>query len=160
MRMIQQSMIQQSYIDMENMIDLLDEKQEVTDAAGAPCIVAKQGRVEFSDVSFHYEDRYYIYESLRSIIGVVPQDTVLFNDNIMYNIRYGRVTADDQQVEKAARAAEIHDRIDSFPDGYNTLVGERGLKLSGGEKQRVAIARTILKAPQIILLDEVRGRAL
>lgn len=92
--------------------------------------------------------------SLRAHIGVVPQDTVLFNDNIRENIRYGRITASDQEVENAAIAADIHDKILAFPDGYDTQVGERGLKLSGGEKQRVAIARTILKAPQIILLDE------
>lgn len=92
--------------------------------------------------------------SLRSHIGVVPQDTVLFNDTIRENIRYGRTTASDQEVEEAALAADIHDKIMTFPDGYDTQVGERGLKLSGGEKQRVAIARTILKAPQIILLDE------
>uniref|UniRef100_A0A8C5LDC9 ATP-binding cassette sub-family B member 6 n=1 Tax=Jaculus jaculus TaxID=51337 RepID=A0A8C5LDC9_JACJA len=92
--------------------------------------------------------------SLRSHIGVVPQDTVLFNDTIANNIRYGRVTAADSEVEAAAQAAGIHDAILSFPEGYETQVGERGLKLSGGEKQRVAIARTILKAPDIILLDE------
>ncbi|KAJ8282960.1 hypothetical protein COCON_G00054790 [Conger conger] len=92
--------------------------------------------------------------SLRAHIGVVPQDTVLFNDTIRDNIRYGRVSASDQEVEEAAPAADIHDKIQAFPDGYDTQVGERGLKLSGGEKQRVAIARTILKAPQIILLDE------
>ncbi|KAG5261730.1 hypothetical protein AALO_G00287710 [Alosa alosa] len=92
--------------------------------------------------------------SLRAHIGVVPQDTVLFNDNIRDNIRYGRISASDQEVEEAAMAADIHDKILAFPEGYETPVGERGLKLSGGEKQRVAIARTILKAPQIILLDE------
>ncbi|XP_041835075.1 ATP-binding cassette, sub-family B (MDR/TAP), member 6a [Melanotaenia boesemani] len=92
--------------------------------------------------------------SLRAHIGVVPQDTVLFNDNIRENIRYGRISASDQEVAEAAIAADIHDKIMAFPDGYDTQVGERGLKLSGGEKQRVAIARTILKAPQIILLDE------
>lgn len=92
--------------------------------------------------------------SLRSHIGVVPQDTVLFNDTIRDNIRYGRISASDHEVEEAAIAADIHDKIMAFPDGYDTQVGERGLKLSGGEKQRVAIARTILKAPQIILLDE------
>uniref|UniRef100_A0A8V5G102 ATP-binding cassette sub-family B member 6 n=1 Tax=Melopsittacus undulatus TaxID=13146 RepID=A0A8V5G102_MELUD len=81
-------------------------------------------------------------------------DTVLFNDTIANNIRYGRILATDQEVQEAARAADIHDHIVSFPDGYSTQVGERGLKLSGGEKQRVAIARTILKGPQIILLDE------
>ncbi|XP_051983424.1 ATP-binding cassette sub-family B member 6 [Xyrauchen texanus] len=92
--------------------------------------------------------------SLRAHIGVVPQDTVLFNDNIRDNIRYGRVTATDEEVEEAAIAADIHDKIIAFPEGYDTPVGERGLKLSGGEKQRVAIARTILKSPQIVLLDE------
>ncbi|XP_006890304.1 PREDICTED: ATP-binding cassette sub-family B member 6, mitochondrial [Elephantulus edwardii] len=92
--------------------------------------------------------------SLRSHIGVVPQDTVLFNDTIANNIRYGCVTARDEEVEAAARAAGIHESILAFPEGYETQVGERGLKLSGGEKQRVAIARTILKAPDIILLDE------
>ncbi|XP_044526694.1 ATP-binding cassette sub-family B member 6 isoform X2 [Gracilinanus agilis] len=92
--------------------------------------------------------------SLRSHIGVVPQDTVLFNDTIANNIRYGRVMASDSEVETAARAAGIHEAILGFPEGYETQVGERGLKLSGGEKQRVAIARTILKAPDIILLDE------
>ncbi|KAM9766523.1 ATP-binding cassette sub-family B member 6 isoform 1-T3 [Menidia menidia] len=92
--------------------------------------------------------------SLRAHIGVVPQDTVLFNDTIKENIRYGRISASDQEVEEAAIAADIHEKIMTFPEGYDTQVGERGLKLSGGEKQRVAIARTILKAPQIILLDE------
>ena len=92
--------------------------------------------------------------SLRQNIGVVPQDTVLFNDIIQYNIRYGRVTATDDEVERAAEYADMHDRILSFPQQYSTVVGERGLKLSGGEKQRVAIARTILKNPFIILLDE------
>ncbi|XP_036872184.2 ATP-binding cassette sub-family B member 6 isoform X2 [Manis javanica] len=92
--------------------------------------------------------------SLRSHIGVVPQDTVLFNDTIANNIRYGRITAGNDEVEAAAQASGIHDAIMAFPEGYETQVGERGLKLSGGEKQRVAIARTILKAPDIILLDE------
>ncbi|KAL6713899.1 ATP-binding cassette-type vacuolar membrane transporter Hmt1 [Lecanora helva] len=93
-------------------------------------------------------------DSLRRHIGVVPQDTVLFNETLMYNLKYARPSATDDEVYEACRAASIHDRIEGFPDGYNTKVGERGLKLSGGEKQRVAIARTILKDPRIILLDE------
>jgi ATP-binding cassette subfamily B protein len=93
-------------------------------------------------------------KSLREVIGMVPQDTVLFNDNIRYNIRYGRWEASDAEVEEAARLAQIDDFIRMSPKGYETEVGERGLKLSGGEKQRVAIARTILKGPPILLLDE------
>lgn len=92
--------------------------------------------------------------SLRAAIGMVPQDTVLFNDTIAYNIRYGRPDATDEEVRDAARMAQIGDFIESLPHGYETQVGERGLKLSGGEKQRVAIARTILKAPPILILDE------
>jgi len=92
--------------------------------------------------------------SVQAAIGVVPQDTVLFNDSIFYNIAYGRPDATRAEIEDAARAAEIHDFIASLPAGYDTLVGERGLKLSGGEKQRVGIARTILKDPPILLLDE------
>ena len=93
-------------------------------------------------------------DSLRAAIGVVPQDTVLFNDTIRYNIAYGRVGATQAEVEAAARAAQVHDFVQRLPDGYDTMVGERGLKLSGGEKQRVAIARTILKNPRILILDE------
>jgi ATP-binding cassette subfamily B protein len=98
--------------------------------------------------------RHITQASLRAAIGIVPQDTVLFNDTIRYNIRYGRWAATDQEVEEAARLAQIDGFIRMSPQGYETEVGERGLKLSGGEKQRVAIARTILKAPPILLLDE------
>ena len=93
-------------------------------------------------------------ESLRAAIGMVPQDTVLFNDTIFYNIAYGRPGATPAEIEDAARLARIHDFIMSLPEGYSATVGERGLKLSGGEKQRVAIARTILKRPSILLFDE------
>ncbi|MBU2962914.1 ABC transporter ATP-binding protein/permease [Citreicella sp. C3M06] len=93
-------------------------------------------------------------DSLHSVIGVVPQDTVLFNDTIRYNIAYGRADATEAEIIAAARAAQIHEFITSLPEGYDTAVGERGLKLSGGEKQRVGIARTLLKNPPILLLDE------
>jgi ABC-type transport system involved in Fe-S cluster assembly fused permease/ATPase subunit len=93
-------------------------------------------------------------KSLRAAIGMVPQDTVLFNDTVRYNIRYGRPEASDADVENAARLAQVHAFVISLPKGYETMVGERGLKLSGGEKQRVAIARTILKSPPILILDE------
>lgn len=93
-------------------------------------------------------------ESLRAAIGIVPQDTVLFNDTIEHNIAYGRPGAGREEVEAAARAAHIHSFVESLPDGYETRVGERGLKLSGGEKQRVAIARTLLKDPAILVFDE------
>jgi ATP-binding cassette subfamily B protein len=92
--------------------------------------------------------------SLRAAIGIVPQDTVLFNDTVEYNIAYGRPGATREQVEAAARAAHIHDFIASTPQGYGAMVGERGLKLSGGEKQRVAIARTLLKDPPVVIFDE------
>jgi len=93
-------------------------------------------------------------QSLRAAIGIVPQDTVLFNDTILYNIQYGRPEASRGEVEAAARAAHIHDFVVGLPDGYETQVGERGLKLSGGEKQRVAIARALLKNPAILIFDE------
>ena len=93
-------------------------------------------------------------DSLRAAIGIVPQDTVLFNDTLFYNIQYGRPTASREEVEAAARAAQLEDFIRELPDGYETRVGERGLKLSGGEKQRVAIARALLKNPAILIFDE------
>ncbi|WP_193368589.1 ABCB family ABC transporter ATP-binding protein/permease [Pelagibius marinus] len=92
--------------------------------------------------------------SLRAAIGIVPQDTVLFNDTVGYNIRYGRPSASEEEMREAARLAQIDGFVAGLPDGYDTMVGERGLKLSGGEKQRVAIARTILKGPKILLFDE------
>jgi ATP-binding cassette, subfamily B, heavy metal transporter len=93
-------------------------------------------------------------DSLRTAVGVVPQDTVLFNDTIRYNIGYGRPGASQTEIEQAAKSAQVHDFVLKLPEGYDTKVGERGLKLSGGEKQRVAIARTILKDPRILILDE------
>jgi ATP-binding cassette subfamily B protein len=93
-------------------------------------------------------------QSLRAAIGIVPQDTVLFNDTIYYNIAYGRPHATREEIIAAAQAAHIHDFIESLPDKYESIVGERGLKLSGGEKQRVAIARAILKEPRILIFDE------
>lgn len=200
-------MIQRSFIDMENMFELLDNQPEVVDVPDAKDLQLDQGCVEFRDVCFSYDKErqilknvsfvvphgqtvalvgttgsgkstllrllFRLYEadsgcimidgqnislvkqhSLRSHIGVVPQDTVLFNASIRENIRYGRIAASDEEVEAAATAAEMHESILLMPQGYESIVGERGLKLSGGEKQRVAIARTILKAPDIVLLDE------
>ena len=108
------------------------------------------GSISIDDQNIDYVTQ----ASLRGAIGIVPQDTVLFNDTIRYNIRYGKPDASDDDVEAAARMARIHDFIVSLPRGYETMVGERGFKLSGGEKQRVAIARTILKNPSVLVLDE------
>ena len=111
--------------------------------------------VQSGSVSIDGQDvRDVTQESLRKVIGMVPQDTVLFNDTIAYNIRYGRPDATTEEVEKAAELAQISGFIKHLPEGYQAMVGERCLKLSGGEKQRVAIARTILKAPPILILDE------
>jgi ATP-binding cassette subfamily B protein len=109
-----------------------------------------EGRILIDD----QELREVTQQSLRAAIGIVPQDTVLFNDTILYNLQYGRPDASREEIEDAARLAHIHDFITSLPQGYDTLVGERGLKLSGGEKQRIAIARAMLKRPRILLFDE------
>ena len=110
----------------------------------------KKGNIYINDININKTSQ----ESLRKIIGVVPQDTVLFNDTIYYNIAYGNTDATKEEVFSAAKNADIHNFISILPDGYETIVGERGLKLSGGEKQRVAIARTILKNPKIFFFDE------
>ncbi|WP_416223046.1 ABCB family ABC transporter ATP-binding protein/permease [Tianweitania sp.] len=199
--------IRQAVTDIEQMFGLLDMKQEVTDAPGAPPLAITNGTVRFEDVHFAYDAnrqilkgvsfevpagktvaivgpsgagkstisrllfRFYdvqkgrvtvdgqdvraiTQESLRAAIGMVPQDTVLFNDTIAYNIRYGRPDASMEEVERAAEQAQISGFIKRLPEGFDSMVGERGLKLSGGEKQRVAIARTILKAPPLLILDE------
>ena len=110
----------------------------------------QQGRISINDQDI----RQVTQHSVRKALGIVPQDTVLFNDTVAYNIGYGRTGATQEEIETAAKAARIHDFIASTPKGYNTSVGERGLKLSGGEKQRVAIARTLLKNPPILVFDE------
>ncbi len=96
-------------------------------------------------------------ESLRKVIGVVPQDTPLFHADILHNIRYGKLDATDEEVAAAAKRANVHDTIERLPDGYKTKVGERGLMVSGGEKQRLAVARVMLKDPPILFFDEAVG---
>jgi len=110
----------------------------------------KNGNIYINDTNINKISQ----ESLRKIIGVVPQDTVLFNETIYYNIAYGKTDSTKEEIVNAAKNADIHNFISTLPDGYETIVGERGLKLSGGEKQRVAIARTILKDPKIFFFDE------
>ena len=199
--------IKQALTDLENMFSLMDRKPEIEDKPDAKPIASGAGRVEFSNVDFHYDAdrpilkdvsftiepgqtvaivgptgagkstlsrilfRFYdissgqvlvdgediqavTQDSLRRILGIVPQDTVLFNDTLGYNIGYADPTASQAEIEAVARDAQIHDFIMSLPKAYDTIVGERGLKLSGGEKQRVAIARALLKNPTILILDE------
>ena len=198
--------IRQSLIDMENMFNLLNEKNTVQDN-GINKIGNSNSEISFQNVSFGYHHnrtiinnisfhlpigkslaivgptgagkstiskllfrfydpdngeilinneniKNYNQESLRQIIGIVPQDTVLFNDTIYYNISYGKPNASAEEIINAAKIAGIHEFIQSIPNQYNTMVGERGLKLSGGEKQRVAIARTVLKNPSVFFFDE------
>jgi len=194
-------------IDAERLLQLLKTKSKVTDRDGATELKLTGARVEFTDVSFAYDERkptikeisfvanpgetvalvgetgsgksttlkllFRFYDvsggaitidgqdvrdvtlsSLRDALGVVPQDPSLFNESILENIRYARLNASDEEVYEACKAASIHEKIMAFPDGYKTKVGERGVKLSGGELQRVSIARVFLKNPQIVLLDE------
>ena len=198
--------IRQSLVDMENMFNLLKEKNNIDDS-GSEHLNNNNAEIIFNNIFFGYENKRtiiknisfsipegkslaivgptgagkstiskllfrfydpdsgeilinkknikkYKQNSLRQMIGVVPQDTVLFNDTIFYNISYGLIDSSEEDVINAAKIAGIHDFIQSIPNKYNTIVGERGLKLSGGEKQRVAIARAILKNPSILFFDE------
>lgn len=163
-------------IEFDNVSFAYDERRQILDqvsfivpAGGRVAVVGSSGagKSTIARLLFRFYDvtqgtirvdgqdiRFLTQQSLREALGVVPQDTVLFNDTIYYNIAYGRPSASLAEVEGAARLAQIHDFIVSSPDGYQTMVGERGLKLSGGEKQRVAIARTIIKNPPVLIFDE------
>ena len=140
--------IKQGLTDLDKMFKLLEREREVADTPDARELQISGPTVRFEDV------RGVTQASLRRSIGIVPQDTVLFNDTVAYNIAYGRPGATQEEVEGAAKSAHIHGFIAATPKGYETMVGERGLKLSGGEKQRVAIARTLLKNPPILIFDE------
>ncbi len=199
--------IKYALADMDLMFKVLEQTPEITDKIDAKILDGRDGRIEFRQVSFHYQTersilhevdfvvepgqkvavvgpsgagkstlarllyRFYdvsggaLYvngqdvrdvtqDSLRAAIGIVPQDTVLFNDTLFYNIAYAKPGASREDVMAAAKLADLHGFIESLPDGYDTVVGERGLKLSGGEKQRVAIARAIFKEPKILIFDE------
>lgn len=199
--------IRYSLADMQQLVNLLNEKPEIEDRPDAKTLQISRGEIEFNNVSFSYQSdrsilhnvsftikpgeklavvgasgagkstlarllfRFYdvtdgeilldgqdirnvTQKSLREMIGIVPQDTVLFNESIYYNLAYAKLDATKEEVVQAAKLAHIHEFIESLPEKYDTVVGERGLKLSGGEKQRVAIARTILKDPKILIFDE------
>ncbi|KAG5437706.1 hypothetical protein PCANB_000743 [Pneumocystis canis] len=161
--------VQSSLIDAERMLELFNEKPSVLDKPDAIDLKITHGEVIFDNVNFTYDRKKYALKSLSfhakagtsiALVGngsgktTVLRYTILFNDTIMFNIRYAKQNASDEEVFQAARIAQIHDKIMSWPERYNTKVGERGLCLSCGEKQRISIARTILKNPKIILLDE------
>ena len=145
-----------AWVNTERLFEPLRERPEVIDPPQAPPLRAGPGDVVFEHVGFHYEPArpVLVDVSLRHAIGVVPQDTALFNDTVGNNIAYGRIGSTQAEVEAACRAAQVHDLIASLPQACDTPVGERGVNISGGEKQRIAIARAILKDPPILIFDE------